>query len=131
MRISRDRRVAFESPDNPLDEFGRIGDRTLADVCDLSLKSIRLHIEAVDYDAPVYLRQDFQSAIAQRFEFEQLSEDANLVNILKSRLVNGSLHLDSQNHLTLALKRKVEGGNGLLATYKNWVGRGREGNEVP
>src|ERR1700730_15228150 len=90
----------------------------------------RAAAEASDHDTPAYLDQDLQCAIAQPFKFEQLGEDANLVEIFKSRLVNARLPLDSQHDFPLAFERLVEGMDGLLAPLKKRIGRRRKGNEV-
>ena len=94
------------------------------------MERTRLPDEAADHDAPAPLRQHLQCAIAQPFKFEQLGEDANLVNVIESRFVNARLPLDRQHDLPLAIERIVEGLNGLLASHKKRIDRCREGNEV-
>ncbi len=82
------RRVAFEPLDGVLDQFRRIGDRPLADIGNFGLERPCRPDEAADQHAPASLHQDLQRPVAHSFNLEQLGEDANLVDILESRLIN-------------------------------------------
>jgi hypothetical protein len=126
-----DRSVALEPLDSLLDEFRRIDDRSFAHVDDVSLIRTCLPNKATDRDTASCLYQDLQPAIAQPFNLNQLGEDADLVDVLESRLVNAGLLLDGQHDLPLALERMVEGLYRFLAPDKNRMGRSRERNDVP
>jgi hypothetical protein len=60
-----------------------------------------------------------------------LSEHADLVKILKPRLVDGAAPLDRQHDLALPLERLLQRQHGLLASDEKRIGHGRERNEVP
>src|SRR5271168_4106751 len=124
-------RVDFEMLDGVLNEVRRISDWPLVDIGDLSLERAALPEEAVDRNALLHSDHNFQVAVVQPFQFEQLGQNADLVNIVKSWLVNPGISLGDEHDLALALKRLVEGLHGLHAPNEQRENRGGEGNQVP
>jgi 4-carboxymuconolactone decarboxylase len=85
----------------------------------------------VDGDTPAGLHHDLQTAVFQLFVFDQLGEEADLMDILGAGLVDAGVLLDGQDELAPAPEGLVEGGLGLLAPDEKRKDRRRERNEVP
>lgn len=124
------RRVILEALIDPSDQIPRIADRSFADVSRLSPIRCPFNGKAAKCDTPKPSRQHPERAIGQRFEFEQLGHNADLVDVRKSGIVDGRLSLDRQHDLPSTFERLVQGLEGALAAHKHRVSRIRKRNEI-